>query len=849
MLKHTLLEERVRELTCLYKISNLDEHKLSVKELLSRSVEYLPDAMPANKCYAVSIEYDGEMATTPDYTTSPTLLTIEDKTIRGDSVKMNLVCLDGNSDPNADHFSKEYKEFIRSVIQQLSLKIDRIHAEDRFRKKQRLLDKSYQISDIGTWEVDVKTSIIYWSPYIKRLHGVESDYDLPLELAFKLVKEGESRQTMKKAMSDAMQKGTPFDVEAELLTGEGEMVWTRIVGEAEIADGKCVRLYGTLQVIEKRKQAELELEKNQRKLQKLINQSPDVICTIDEDDRFMEVSEASYEIWGYRPHELVGRKYTDYVYKEDLKKSEKAHQEIIEGNEMYNFENRYVHKDGSIIPIVWSARWDSNDNVMYCVARDGTEKIVAEQKLKDRNVFIETAIENLSIGIAVNRIDDGTVQLMNNKFSDIYGWPKEELNDVENFFMKVYPDESYREKIKKMVMEDMESGDIERMNWEGIRITTEDGEERIIHARNIPLYEQNLMISTVVDITDQKLAEQQLKENEMRFKALVQDGSELIAIFDEEGIYKYVSPTSESILGIKADHFIGKNLVEFVHEMDKPKVLRVVKNLPKLKRFQVPTVRFRDVNRDWRWLETTITNMVDEPAVEGYVANSRDVTERIKQEEKLAESLEEKEILLAEIHHRVKNNLAIVSGILQLQAYDEQNEVVIERLYDSIFRIQTMASIHELLYRTDSFSRLIFSDIIEKLILSIDKTLKGSKEIDVEITKGNYELNINQAIPCSLIINEVLTNIYKHAFEGRKMGAITFNTEQKEGLLNITIRDDGIGLPDDFNVKESSSLGMNIIRILSTQLEAEFEFNSSTEGTLFTLSFKKNGVAENPVQR
>ncbi|WP_234571425.1 PAS domain-containing sensor histidine kinase [Rhodohalobacter sp. 614A] len=840
MSKSKLLKERVKELTCLYTISNLNEHELSVNELLQNAVECLPEAMQYTEYSSGCIEFDGHRYTTEGFAPSKWMLTETNETLRRDKLNVHVAYSDDFSNQKEAPFLDEEKQMIRSIAYQLSLKIDRIHRKNELQKKQLIVKRSYELSGIGTWELNVEDSVFYWTPFIKELHGIDLDTDLKLDDAFKLVKEGESRQIIQKAIAGCIERGGSFDIEIELITGNGKTVWTRIVGEAKFENGTCTQLYGTLQNIQKRKQAELLVSESREKLHKIMNQSPDVICTVDTEGRFVEVSEKCIEAWGYQPDEIIGQPIFNYVHHKDVHKTRRAFKKIVAGREMNNFENRHVHKNRSHIPVIWSAKWDEKDGLIYCVARNGTEKKQAERELKEYNKFIETAIENLPLGIAAYSTSTGKTQLINNKYSEICGWPKEELSDGEKVYELLFPEEAYRNEIKGRILEDTESGELDRMVWEGFRITAKNGEERIVQAQNIPLYEQNLMISTLIDITEKKKMEQQLIENEKRFKALVQEGSDLLAIFDQNGIYTYVSPTSENILGIKSEHFVGKNLLQFVHEKDKAKIIRVIKNLPALKRFKIPVVRFRDVNYNWRWLETTITNLTKEPAVNGYVANSRDVTERVKEQKILQESLEEKEVLLSEIHHRVKNNLAIISGILQLQAYDEENEQVLERLYDSIFRIQTMASIHELLYQTDNFSRLLFSEIITKLTYGIDETLRGGKNVNINISQQEHELNINQAIPCSLIINEVITNIYKHAFKSRKEGSLWISIQEENGCLQLKIQDNGIGLPEGLNTNESTTLGMNIIRILSIQLEAEYKFESSSEGTIFELKFAKN---------
>lgn len=215
-----------------------------------------------------------------------------------------------------------------------------------------------------------------------------------------------------------------------------------------------------------------------------------------------------------------------------------------------------------------------------------------------------------------------------------------------------------------------------------------------------------------------------------------------------------------------------------------------------------------------------------------------DVTEKLKAEKQLQASLNEKEVLLAEIHHRVKNNLALVSGMLQMQVFDEDNEEVINKLNNSMLRVETMASIHQLLYESSSFSRLEFSKIINKLIKATHDSFSSGKDIDIEIETEPFELNINQAVPCSLIINEAITNVYKHAFKNRQRGWIKATLLRDEDQVTFKLEDSGNGLPEDFNISDLSSLGTKIISALVKQLEGEFSLlPRDEEGTVFKLQF------------
>ena len=217
---------------------------------------------------------------------------------------------------------------------------------------------------------------------------------------------------------------------------------------------------------------------------------------------------------------------------------------------------------------------------------------------------------------------------------------------------------------------------------------------------------------------------------------------------------------------------------------------------------------------------------------------STDVTQRHEAEEKLYKSLQEKEVLLKEIHHRVKNNLYVISGLLNLQSSYVEDETVKNLFHDSQNRIQTMAVIHEQLYQSEDLSEINFADYIKRLVdnlfISYNQHQQGIKSIT---NLEDCYLNIETAIPAGLLINELITNAFKHAFPDNK-GEITIELKRIEpDLINLKVQDNGQGFPPDLNWKQSPSLGLRLVRLLSRQLDAEITVNSSGKGTNFCLEF------------
>jgi PAS domain S-box-containing protein len=213
--------------------------------------------------------------------------------------------------------------------------------------------------------------------------------------------------------------------------------------------------------------------------------------------------------------------------------------------------------------------------------------------------------------------------------------------------------------------------------------------------------------------------------------------------------------------------------------------------------------------------------------------------EKILQRDELHISLKEKEILLSEVHHRVKNNLALISSLMQIQAMNTANPEVSSQLLNNVLKIKSMAGIHEQLYQAGSFSRLKFSEGMKSLIENIVQTLKYDTDIQLNFDLEDVELNINQAMPCSLLINEVLTNILKYSFEDKQRGMIATTLQTEEDTVKVIIKDDGKGLPAKFEELDGQFPEMQLVELLTEQLGGEKKLHSSNSGTLFELTFSK----------
>lgn len=222
--------------------------------------------------------------------------------------------------------------------------------------------------------------------------------------------------------------------------------------------------------------------------------------------------------------------------------------------------------------------------------------------------------------------------------------------------------------------------------------------------------------------------------------------------------------------------------------------------------------------------------------VVGRVWSFRDITDRKHAEGKLVASLQEKEVLLREIHHRVKNNLQLISGLLDMTRMRTMDESTYSILTDMMLKIQTMAQIHTRLYESKQFGRINITDQIRDQVAALSNIYshKGH-EITCEFQSADIFLPVDQALPCALVINEILSNAYKHAFKGRKKGTITISIGEKKEKMHILVRDDGVGMPDDLDLSHSNSLGLKLIRTLvQHQLKGSLMVHTG-QGTEFVI--------------
>ena len=372
-------------------------------------------------------------------------------------------------------------------------------------------------------------------------------------------------------------------------------------------------------------------------------------------------------------------------------------------------------------------------------------------------------------------------------------------------------------------------------------IITEKGEPRIYDVRISPLKDwRGTLVSQAVvlrDITDRKKAEELLHESEEKFRTIFENANDEIIYMDRHGVILDVNGKAQEMFGCKSEELIGKTFVE-LDFFDTEEALNRFREM--IDNPHPESLVELELNRKGSkiFVEVSTRLIKRNGRVEGVLSILRDVTERKKAEEKIKASLEEKEILLREIHHRVKNNLQVISSLLNLQSGYMRDRTYADMLKESQNRIQSMALIHEKLYQSTDLANIDVRGYIQQLVCRLfDSYGIGAHKATFFIEVDNVSLGVDAAIPCGLIINELVSNCLKHAFPGDRKGEISVALHAHEGNIELTIADNGVGIPENLNFGNLNSLGLHLVTILvEDQLNGTIALTRD-KGTEFRVRF------------
>ena len=466
----------------------------------------------------------------------------------------------------------------------------------------------------------------------------------------------------------------------------------------------------------------------------------------------------------------------------------------------------------------------------YLAARARLFREIADrQQSEERLGMLAHALESITEAVSITDIQE-RFTFVNRAFEELYGYSSSELIGKS---LDLVRSPRTTEEITRIISPSSLKGEWHGELWN----KKKDGTEFIIALASTSVRDERgkiiAMVGAASDVTQHKLEEERLRKNEL---ALDRSG-EAILITDEQARIEYVNPAFEKLYGYPATTILGTN-PRFLKSGQMPP--EVYNNFwETVLRKEVFSGEFINRTRDGNFItvEATINPILNQAGrIIGYLGIQRDISERKQIARQLQSSLAEKETLLRELHHRVKNNLSIVASMAGLQASmitDHGQRQAFEEMRE---RVVAMARMHDVLFKAGSSLQINLSDFIRSLTVQLSRVYERENVAFVQDIES-VDLDPDAAIPCGMIINELISNALKYAFAEKQHGTITVRMKNIEGdRVELTVADDGIGFHPETSPARADSLGMTIVSALVEQLHGTMEI-ASVHGASFALVF------------
>ncbi|HZV12551.1 MAG TPA: PAS domain-containing protein [Candidatus Kapabacteria bacterium] len=484
---------------------------------------------------------------------------------------------------------------------------------------------------------------------------------------------------------------------------------------------------------------------------------------------------------------------------------------------------------------------------MFSAVRNITERKQEEDRLRRSEASLAEAQRLAHIGswemnLSLPENIDKNKVIWSDEVYRIFGYHPGEIELTREFFRQtVHPGD--RERLDSAARKYLNDNHQHSIDY---RIIRPDGTERIIHEEGKTLRDETTgkpfrIVGTAQDITERVKMEKQLRDYNEQVKNIMENVDVALMTADMvNSLPLMLSPAWEKIYGYPLEKFYADDMLwkKVIHPDDLPMVEASEKMLwvgkPAIDEYRI--IRAEGAIR---WVEGRIKPTLNENGqlvrIDGFIT---DITERKEAEKKIYESLKEKEILLKEVHHRVKNNMQIISSMLNLQEEFMHDPHDRDAFRDTQNRIKSMALVHEMLYQSEDLAKIDFDLYIRTIVQQLLESYTTEPDkIDLEVQTNNIHLDVNAAIPCGLIINELVSNSLKYAFPGNRKGkiSIVFAKDERGGYC-CTVSDNGIGLPNEVDLGHSSTLGLQLVDTLVHQLGGNIDI-SRESGTTFRINF------------
>jgi PAS domain S-box-containing protein len=617
-----------------------------------------------------------------------------------------------------------------------------------------------------------------------------------------------------------------------------------------------------------RKKAEFNLEQTAVRFKNLLENSPNAVVILTE-NKIKYVNQAAIDLLGALDEDdLFDRNFLDFIppiYRGIVKADLQA---VREGAEMDYKEIKVISEAGTEVDVGIQSTLTIYENrpsiqisinnisermqlvqeqmrvriieeINTVLKKEIEEHKITQQKLEEQKNYTRNIIES-SLDMIIAADENGMITEFNKASQDLFLYSFEEV--LGQPMSILYANKKEYQKVAKTLKDVGHfSGEITNINKEGRKFTSLLSASQIINEKGRTI--GSMGVSR--DITEYRANQRKALEQKAKLESIfnstenmmmwTMDRNYVVTTMNENTEKWTKSTFGESpILGDKLLPLIDRHLDENFYQGQLRAFENVFNGRPQQFEFAVKSNSGNTI-----WLQAFLNPVYVDEKIEEVSCLMYDNTERKEIDRKIRDSLKEKEVLLQEVHHRVKNNLQVISSILNLQSSYVNDEATLEILQESQNRIKSMSFIHETLYRTTDFSSIDFSEYIKSLSYNLIQSYRLQNcavEFLPEIDK--VSMSIDQSIPCGLIVNELVSNALKYAYKGRKKGKLIVELKEQDNQIHLRIADDGVGLPPNFKFEKNDSLGVQLVYSLTEQLDGTIQVDSE-KGTSFLITFGK----------
>lgn len=721
---------------------------------------------------------------------------------------------------------------------------ERVELEESLKHYHEWISFAQKAAKSGFWDWDMITDELTWTPELYDLFGIPLNENPSFDIWLEIMHPDDKEKAMNN-INQAIAEHKFLENEYRVIRPDGEEVWIRALGSTNYDEkDRPLRMSGICLDISSLKEEERILRESEERYHSLFENMLNgfAYCKMifqegkPQDFIYLDVNKSFEDLTGLK--DVTGKYVSEVIpgIKESDPELFETYGRVALSGKPEVFEIFLESLQEWFSVSVYSPRREHFVAVFDTI----TPRKEAEEKLKKslkRETFFGDIIRNASLAIAV-AYPNGSIGITNKAFEELTGYSHEELKSID--WSRELTPVKWQETEEKHLEELLKTKKSVTYEKEYIR---KDGSvvpiELVVHPhfnsdKNLEYY-----FAFISDLTERNKVASVIKESESKYRVLFEKSSSYLILVSAKGELLDVNESAVNLSGLSKEELIGKNFTD-LSIAPKSEIIKHKENISKvLKGEQVQPYESTLIDNEGKthYIMISLNPLTKNNVISSFHVICNDITDLKLAEKEIKKSLQEKELLLQEIHHRVKNNMQIISSLLNLQSYNVTEEETKDILKDSQGRIKAMSMVHEKLYQSPDLSHVNFKGYIEKLVYNLFYSYEIPNSVKVNIDIDDIELNMETTIPLGLIINELVTNSLKFAFPDNE-GSIYIILKTNGDKHTLTVSDDGVGFNKEIKIEKMTSLGLQLVNSLVNQLDGSIDIDY-TKGAKFTIKFQE----------